>query len=113
MTGFTITVRRSEAIDLNITIDQAIQFIVSCGVVVPAHQQQKNNRVAAEIAAAVSQRAALQNAATQSTGTAATGTAATGTVSGTSSEATKRNGVPMAGANPPATKPLESNQDDS
>ncbi|MEZ6110502.1 MAG: DUF502 domain-containing protein [Pirellulaceae bacterium] len=108
VTGFTITVRRSEAIDLNITIDQAIQFIVSCGVVVPAHQQQKNNRVAAEIAAAVSQRAALQNAATQSTGTAATGT-----VSGTSSEATKRNGVPMTGANPPATKPLESNQDDS
>ena len=35
MAGFTINVRRSEAIDLNITLDQAIQFIVSCGVVVP------------------------------------------------------------------------------
>ncbi len=35
MTGFTITVRKSETIDLNITIDQAFQFIVSCGVVVP------------------------------------------------------------------------------
>jgi uncharacterized membrane protein len=35
MTGFTITVRRSECLDLNITLDQAIQFIVSCGVVVP------------------------------------------------------------------------------
>jgi uncharacterized membrane protein len=39
MTGFTVTVPRSEAIDLNITVDQAIQFVVSCGVVVPAAQQ--------------------------------------------------------------------------
>lgn len=37
-TGFTMTVRKSETIDLNITMDQAIQFIVSCGVVVPPHQ---------------------------------------------------------------------------
>lgn len=39
MTGFTVTVRKSEALDLNITIDQAIQFVVSCGVVVPGPQQ--------------------------------------------------------------------------
>ncbi len=39
MTGFTVTIRRSEAIDLDITIDEAIQFIVSCGVVVPKNQQ--------------------------------------------------------------------------
>ncbi len=38
MTGFTVTVRKSETIDLNITIDQAFQFIVSCGVVVPPHE---------------------------------------------------------------------------
>lgn len=38
MTGFTVTVKRSEAIDLNLTIDEAIQFIVSCGVVVPTQQ---------------------------------------------------------------------------
>ncbi|QDU57742.1 DUF502 domain-containing protein [Aeoliella mucimassa] len=37
-TGFTMTVRKSETIDLDITIDQALQFIVSCGVVVPPHQ---------------------------------------------------------------------------
>ena len=37
-TGFTITIRKSETIDLDITIDQAIQFVVSCGVVVPANQ---------------------------------------------------------------------------
>ncbi len=35
VTGCTITVRKSECIDLNITFDQAAQFIVSCGVVVP------------------------------------------------------------------------------
>jgi len=35
MTGFTVTVRRSEAIDLDLTVDEAIQFCVSCGVVVP------------------------------------------------------------------------------
>ena len=38
VTGCTITVRKSECIDLNITFDQACQFIVSCGVVVPPKQ---------------------------------------------------------------------------
>ncbi len=38
VTGYTINVRRSEAIDLNITIDQAFQYIVSCGVVIPPQQ---------------------------------------------------------------------------
>ncbi len=37
-TGFTMTVKKSETVDLNITIDQAFQFIVSCGVVVPPQQ---------------------------------------------------------------------------
>lgn len=37
-TGFTVTVKKSETVDLNITIDQAFQFIVSCGVVAPAQQ---------------------------------------------------------------------------
>ena len=41
-TGFTISVPKSETIDLNITVDQAVQFCVSCGVVVPDHQQAKN-----------------------------------------------------------------------
>lgn len=34
-TGFTISVLKSDAVDLNITIDQAIKFIVSGGVLVP------------------------------------------------------------------------------
>ena len=41
-TGFTISVPKSETIDLDITIDQAIQFCVSCGVVVPEHQQPRS-----------------------------------------------------------------------
>jgi uncharacterized membrane protein len=38
-TGFTCIVRKRDTIDLDITVDQALQFIVSCGVVVPPHQQ--------------------------------------------------------------------------
>jgi len=39
MTGFTIHVARSEILDLNITIDQAFQYCLSCGVLVPSHQK--------------------------------------------------------------------------
>jgi len=38
ITGCTVTVLKSECIDLNMTIDQALQFIISCGVVVPPQQ---------------------------------------------------------------------------
>ncbi|MEM9410235.1 MAG: DUF502 domain-containing protein [Planctomycetota bacterium] len=41
-TGFTISVPKSQTIDLNISIDQAVQFCVSCGVVIPDHQQNQN-----------------------------------------------------------------------
>jgi uncharacterized membrane protein len=37
-TGFTAIVKRSETIDLNITMEQALQYIVSCGVVLPPEQ---------------------------------------------------------------------------
>ncbi|HMP05954.1 MAG TPA: DUF502 domain-containing protein, partial [Lacipirellulaceae bacterium] len=37
-TGFTATLRRRETIDLSITMEQALQFIVSCGVVAPPHE---------------------------------------------------------------------------
>jgi uncharacterized membrane protein len=39
MTGFTVTVPKSEAVDVDLTIDEAIQFVVSCGVVVPERQR--------------------------------------------------------------------------
>jgi uncharacterized membrane protein len=37
-TGATVVVARSECIELDMTVDQALQFIISCGVVVPPHQ---------------------------------------------------------------------------
>ncbi len=39
MTGYTMSVPKSETIDLDITVDQAFQFIVSCGVLVPPQQK--------------------------------------------------------------------------
>ena len=58
-TGFTVTVPKSETIDLDITIDQAIQFCVSCGVVIPPHQQY-NNEVGAELSAQIAAHEATQ-----------------------------------------------------
>jgi uncharacterized membrane protein len=69
-TGFTITVRKSETIDLDITIDQAIQFVISCGVVVPAQQQQEE--ISGKIAAAIAVRL---NADSPQAGATGTGTA--------------------------------------
>jgi uncharacterized membrane protein len=37
--GFTIMVPRSTVIDLNMTVDQAVQFVVSCGVLTPPQQK--------------------------------------------------------------------------
>ena len=53
MTGFTITVRKSEAVDLNITVDQAIQFVVSCGVVIPPQQAVQSASIPYQISAAI------------------------------------------------------------
>jgi uncharacterized membrane protein len=55
-TGFTVVVKKSETIDLNITMDQALQFIVSCGVVVPPHQL--SELIAAHDARATPERSA-------------------------------------------------------
>ena len=38
-TGYTITVPRAEAMELPISIEEAIRFTVSGGVLVPGHQQ--------------------------------------------------------------------------
>jgi hypothetical protein len=54
-TGFTVMMRKSEIIDLNITLDQACQYIVSCGVIIPPRQHLHDN-VAAQISAAVAAR---------------------------------------------------------
>ncbi len=53
-TGFVVTVRKSETIDLNITLDQAIQFIVSCGVVAPPYPH--TGDVGAQLSAAIARQ---------------------------------------------------------
>jgi uncharacterized membrane protein len=45
ITGYIVTVPKSETIDLELTIDQALQFVISCGVVVPPHQLLKHGSV--------------------------------------------------------------------
>ena len=39
VTGYTITIRRDEVIDLPVTIDEALRFTVSGGVLMPPNQQ--------------------------------------------------------------------------
>lgn len=54
-TGFTISVPVSQTVNLNITMDQAIQFVVSCGVVVPRTQIVENGNATADESAIVKQ----------------------------------------------------------
>jgi len=51
MTGFTVNVPEEDTVDLGISIDQAIQFIVSCGVVVPPPSSSQSVDLAAASAA--------------------------------------------------------------
>ena len=39
VTGYTMSIPRSQLLDLNISVDQAMQFCVSCGVLVPPEQK--------------------------------------------------------------------------
>lgn len=57
-TGFTISVRKSETIDLDIPIEQALQFVVSCGVVIPDEQMQE--KIDAKIAARTAEFDAIE-----------------------------------------------------
>ena len=50
MTGFTVSVRRKDTIDIDMTIDEAIQFVISCGVVVPPNQRLGGNGGQADVA---------------------------------------------------------------
>jgi uncharacterized membrane protein len=50
MTGFTVNVPRSEVIDLNITIDQAFQYCLSCGVLIPEQQKVSQEQLQKELA---------------------------------------------------------------
>jgi hypothetical protein len=39
MTGWVVSVPKSAVIDLNVTLDQAFQYFLSCGVLVPENQR--------------------------------------------------------------------------
>ena len=73
-TGFTIMVPKSDTIDLNISLDQAIQFCVSCGVVVPGHQQTQSTIAGKDVAKLIesrlAERAELDSESKGSTATA-------------------------------------------
>ena len=47
--GFTVMVTRSSVIDLDLTVDQAVQFVVSCGVLIPPHQRPTSAALEVEI----------------------------------------------------------------
>jgi uncharacterized membrane protein len=52
LTGCTVNCLRSECIDLNMTFDQACQFMISCGVIVPPHQLPGSGHAGSEAPAA-------------------------------------------------------------
>ena len=39
VTGYTMSVPRSHVLDLNVSVEQALSFCISCGVLVPPHQR--------------------------------------------------------------------------
>ncbi len=41
MGGYALVIRKREVIDLSVTIDQAIQYIVSCGLVIPPQELER------------------------------------------------------------------------
>lgn len=49
MTGFTVTIPKKDVIDLDLTIDQAFQFCLSCGVLIPPHQKNDPETIEAEV----------------------------------------------------------------
>jgi uncharacterized membrane protein len=53
--GFTVMVTRSSVIDLDLTVDQAVQFVVSCGVLIPPHQRPSPAALEIELQKRISQ----------------------------------------------------------
>jgi len=45
-TGYVITVPKQDTIDLNVSIDEALRFTISGGVIIPPHQQSEQERLA-------------------------------------------------------------------
>jgi uncharacterized membrane protein len=45
MSGYSLTVLKRDVVDLNITIEEAIQYLVSCGLVMPQRDLQRMKAV--------------------------------------------------------------------
>jgi uncharacterized membrane protein len=56
VTGYTMCVPRSSLLDLNISVDQAFQFCISCGVLVPDHQKVTPEVLQRELARRLAER---------------------------------------------------------
>ena len=48
MAARSVTVRKREVVELNMTVDQALQFIVSCGLVIPLQDVERMKAFQAE-----------------------------------------------------------------
>jgi uncharacterized membrane protein len=72
--GFTVMVTRSSVIDLDLTVDQAVQFVVSCGVLIPPHQRPS----AAALQVELQKRIGRRNEVVEGVGATATGDGDTG-----------------------------------
>jgi uncharacterized membrane protein len=46
MTGYVMMFRKTDVLDLKLTIEEALEYIVSCGVVVAEHQWQSPENLA-------------------------------------------------------------------
>ena len=49
VTGYTVTVNKSDVIDLPLSIDEALKFTISGGVVIPEHQLPENIQITGNI----------------------------------------------------------------
>ncbi len=56
VTGYTMSVPRSEVLDLDISVDNAFQFCISCGVLVPPHQRVTPELLQRELTRRLSER---------------------------------------------------------
>jgi uncharacterized membrane protein len=56
VTGYTMCVPRSSLLDLNVTVDQAFQFCISCGVLVPDQQKVTPEVLQRELARRLAER---------------------------------------------------------
>ena len=56
VTGYTMCVPRSALLDLDITVDQAFQFCISCGVLVPSNQKVTAEVLQRELARRLAER---------------------------------------------------------